>query len=116
MVAVAEIGTVVSPVLAAAVLLLGHEYLRACGLTGPGVAQLLTATGASRSRAYELREELRQILPSLLRPVGRPPAAPRDVSPDVAHTLRGDAMAFLKAHPGCISVGPDRHHYGDAFR
>ena len=63
MAAVAEIGAAVSPVLAAAVLLLGHEYLRVCGLTGPGVEQIITATGASRSRAYELREELRRVLP-----------------------------------------------------
>jgi len=32
MAAVAKIGAAVSPVLVAAVLLLGHEYLRACGL------------------------------------------------------------------------------------
>jgi hypothetical protein len=116
MAAVAEIDTAVSPVLAAAVLLLGHEYLRVFGLTGPSVEQIITATGASRSRAYELREELRRVLPSLQRPVGRPPAPPREVNPDLARTLGGAVMAFLKAHPGCVSVGPERHHYGDSFR
>ena len=116
MVAVAEIGAAVSPLLAAAVLLLGHEYLRVAGLPGPSVEQILTATGASRSRAYELREELRRALPSLLRPVGRPPAPPREAHPDLARTLGGAVMTFLKAHPGCVSVGPERHHYGDSFR
>jgi hypothetical protein len=116
MATVVDNGAAASPMLAAAVLLLGHEYLRAFGLTGPSVEQLITATGASRSRAYELREELRRVLPSLLRPVGRPPAAPREVSSDLARTLGGAVVAFLKAHPGCVSVGPERHHYGDSFR
>ncbi len=116
MAAVAKIGAAVSPVLVAAVLLLGYEYLRACGLAGPSVEQITTATGASRSRVYELREELRQVLPSLLRPVGRPPRAPSEISPDVAYALRGAAMAFIVTHPGCVSTGPDWHHYGDSFR
>src|SRR5262249_18272700 len=72
--------------------------------------------GASRSRAYELREELRHVLPSLLRPVGRPPSPPRNVDRDVALALCGVTMAFIKAHPGCVSERPERHYYSDVFR
>jgi len=116
MAAVAEIGAAVSAVLVAGVLLLAHDYQRAYGLPGPTVEQITAVTGASRTRAYELRHELRHVLPSLLRPVGRPPSAPREVSRDVVYELRGDAMAFIKAHPGCVSEGPERHYYSDAFR
>jgi hypothetical protein len=48
--------------------------------------------------------------------VGRPPAPPREVNPDLARTLGGAVVAFLKAHPGCVSVGPERHYYGDSLR
>jgi hypothetical protein len=116
MAAVAEIGAAVSPVLVAGVLLLAHEYLRACGLPGPTVEQITAATSTSRSRAYELREELRRVLPSVLRPVGRPPSPPREVNRDVAYELRGAVTAFSRAHPGCVSEGPERTYYGDAFR
>ena len=116
MAAVAEIGAAVSPILVAAVLLLGHEYLRVHGLTGPSVEQITAATGVSRSRAYEVRHELRQMLPALLHPVGRPPSKPASVNSDVALELCHSAMAFIMAHPGCISEGPERHYYSDAFR
>jgi hypothetical protein len=117
MAAVAEIGAAVSSVLAAAVLLLGHEYRRAHGLVGPSVEQIITATGASRSRAYELREQLRQVLPSLLRPVGRPPAAPpREVAPDVTCALARAVAIFQMDHPGCVGGSEPRRHYTDAFR
>jgi hypothetical protein len=34
----------------------------------------------------------------------------------VALALRGAAVTFIMAHPGCVSVGPERHYYSDAFR
>jgi hypothetical protein len=116
MAAVDEIGAAISPVLIAGVLLLAHEYQRACGLPAPTVEQITAATGASRTRAYELREELRHVLPSLQRPVGRPASPPRDVDRNVALALCGATLAFIKAHPGCVSEGPERHYYSDAFR
>jgi hypothetical protein len=116
MVAVADIGAAVSPVLVAGVLLLAHEHQRARGLPGPTVEQIVSATGVSRSRAYEVSDELRRVLPSLLRPVGRPPSPPRQVNRDVAYELRGAVMAFIRAHPGCVSEKPERTYYGDAFR
>ena len=71
------------PLLVAALLLAAGEHLRALSLPHPTVQQVTEATGASRSRAYELRDALLAGLPSLLRPVGRPPAPPRAVDPDI---------------------------------
>ncbi len=102
--------------LVAGVLLLAHEHQRTRGLPGPTVEEITAATGVSRSRAYEVREELRRVLPSVLRPVGRPPSPPHEVNRDVAYELRGVVSAFSRAHPGCVSEGPERTYYGDAFR
>ena len=116
MVAEVDIGAAVSPMLVAGVLLLAHKHLRARGLPGPTVEEITAATGVSRSRAYEVRDELRRVLPSLLRPVGRPPSSPREVNRDVAYALLRTVTAFIRAHPGCVSEGPERTYYGDAFR
>ena len=114
--AVPEVGAPVSPLLVAALLLAGGEHLRALDLPRPTVQQVIEATGASRSRAYELRDALLAGLPSLLRPVGRPPASPRAVDPNTAHELRGDVMTFVMGHPGCVYGGAERQHYDDTFR
>jgi hypothetical protein len=116
MTAVAEVCATVSPALVAALLLAAGEHLRAYDLPCPTVAQVLAATGASRSRAYELRDAVLAVLPSLLRPVGRPPAPPREVCPDTARALLSAVTGFIKDHPGCVSGGDERHHYADAFR
>jgi hypothetical protein len=79
------------------------------------VAQVITATGTSRSRAYELRDAVLAALPSLQRPVGRPPA-PREVVPEVTTALLRAVANFLMEHPGCVHGTPDRRRYGDAFR
>jgi hypothetical protein len=114
--AVPEVGAPVSPLLVAALLLAAGEHLRALGLPRPTVQQVTEATGVSRSRAYELRDALIAGLPSLLRPVGRPPAPTRAVDPDTAYELRGDAMTFVMDHPGCVYGGAERRRYDDTFR
>jgi hypothetical protein len=103
-------------VLVAGLLLAAGEHLRMRDLPCPTVAQVLTSTGASRSRAYELRDAVLAALPSLRRPVGRPPAPPRSIEPDIAYELRGAVITFMRNHPGCIFGGPERWRYDDAFR
>jgi hypothetical protein len=114
--AVPEVGAPVSPLLVAALLLAAGEQLRELDLPCPTVAQVIEATGASRSRAYELRDELLALLPSLLRPVGRPSAPTRAVDPGTVCELRGDVMTFVMDHPGCVSGGAQRRRYDDTFR
>jgi hypothetical protein len=79
------------------------------------VEQVLAATGATRTRAYELRDALLAALPVLQRPVGRPPAPPHEPNPDATSELRGAVLAFLMSHPGCVH-GVERHGYTDPFR
>jgi hypothetical protein len=113
---VAEIGAPVSPALIAALLLAATEHLRALDLPRPTVAQVIASTSASRSRAYELRDALLATLPSLQRPVGRPPAPPREADPDAVVALLRAVTSFVMDHPGCVYGGPDRRCYTDAFR
>ena len=67
-------GEPVSPLLISALLLASAEHARRLSLAHPSVGEILAATGATRSRAYELRDALVASLPSLQRPLGRPAA------------------------------------------
>ena len=116
MTTVADIGATVSPVLVAALLLAASEHLRARDLPCPTVAQVIAATGASRSRAYELRDAVLAALPSLARPGGRPTAPTREIDHDVTTALLRAVATFLMDHPGCVHGGPEQRRYTDAFR
>jgi len=108
----------VSPLVIAALLLAASEPARRHGLSHPTVDQIMTATGATRSRAYELRDELMASLPSLQHAVGRPAATPSTPSLDALQTLltvSRSTMQFLIAHPGCVS-GAGRQRYTDVYR
>lgn len=100
-----------------AAVLLAAECLRPRDLPPAAtVEQLLASTGATRTRAYELRDALLASLPSLQRPVGRPTAPPREASPDAAYELCRAVTAFLMEHPGCVHGGAERRGYTDLFR
>jgi hypothetical protein len=116
MTAVAEVGPPVSPLLVAGLLLAAAEHLRVRDLPCPTVAQVIASTEVSRSRAYELRDAVLAALPSLQRPVGRPPSPPREASPDTARALLSAMTTFLMDHPGCVYGGSERRRYTDAFR
>ncbi|MFZ4751564.1 MAG: hypothetical protein ACOYMM_13790 [Phycisphaerales bacterium] len=104
----------VSNNLSAALLLAGLPHLRRLGFDAPTATAVLAATGAGRSRAYELVRVLEASLDGLVRPVGRP-AAPVEPAPDTAAVSRA-AIDFLIAHPGAITYRGDRRHYSDGFR
>lgn len=109
----------VSSTVTAALLLCAREPLGQLGLPAPSAAQVLKATGAGRSRAYELRDALRGLLPSLQRPPGRPARPEQPLEPPQAqptHQLTLQTLRFVAAHPGCLSTGPERAHYTEAFR
>jgi hypothetical protein len=113
---VAEIGASVSAALTAGLLLAAAGHLRALDLPCPSASEILAATGASRSRAYELRDAVLAALPSLQRPVGRPPAPPRQADPDVAHALRAEVLTYVRHHAGSVTGGAERLRYSDAHR
>lgn len=104
----------VAPALVAALLLAANPFLVALGLPHPTAADGLDATGAGKSRAYELCAQLLAMLPRLLRPPGRPTAPPRAPSDTGAVTL--EAYAFLRAHPGASISNATRYTYSDGFR
>jgi hypothetical protein len=102
---------------AAGLILAALLLLRRHGLSRPTVKEVLQATGAGRSRAYEIKNALLRLLPTLCRPAGRP-KAPVKPPPAVAPTeaLSRLALRFLAEHPGAISGGPARKRYSDTFR
>lgn len=104
----------VSNNLIAALLLAGLPHLRRLGFDAPTATAVLAATGAGRSRAYELVGVLEASLDGLVRPIGRP-SAPVEPASDTA-TLSRTGIDFLIAHPGAITIRGDRRHYSDGFR
>ena len=111
-------GEPVSPLLIAALLLASAEHARRLSLPHPSVVEILAATGATRSRTYELRDTLVGSLPSLQRPVGRPLApatAPCGGPCEALLAISRAMLRFAFDHPGCVG-GDRRRHYTDAFR
>ena len=104
----------VAPVLEAALLLAANPSLARLGLPHPNAAQVLEATGAGRTQAYELSRRILAFLPALLRPPGRPPAQPPP--PVDTGAITREVLAFLRAHPGSAITAGTRHTYSDGFR
>jgi hypothetical protein len=117
MTGLAEATANVSPHVTAAVLLLSRSMSEPLGLPSAGVDEILVATGAKRSRAYELRAELAALLPALQRPPGRP-AAPPEAEPDgsEAQPVTSAVLGFVMGQPGSVHGGRTRGHYSDGFR
>ena len=108
----------VSTLVTAALLLAASERARRLGLPHPTVEQILTATTATRSRAYELRDELNALLRSLQRRVGRPDVTPATPTLDEHKALLSISCSlsrFIIANPGCVT-GQQRLRYSDPFR
>jgi len=106
----------VAPPVAAGLLLAARSLGATLGLSMPSGVAIVEATGASRSRGYEMRDEVLGLLGSLTRPPGRPAASPPSPAPEVAYRLRGEVLEFIKSHPGCVHGGPERRRYSGAYR
>jgi hypothetical protein len=105
----------VTPIVTAGLLLSARTLAALHGLEMPSVAQVLEATGASRSRAYEIKDALLALLPGLARPPGRPRVdhAPQ---PSARLTeLTTAALRFVMQHPGCVQSG-ERGSYSESYR
>ena len=107
----------VCPVVVAALLLLARALCASLALPAPGVAEILAATKAPRSTAYELLGVLVALLPTLAPTRGRPP------NPTTATTtttesgaLTRSVLGYVMRHPGCVHGGAVRQRYSDAFR
>ena len=77
------------------------------------IGAMLQALGIGKSQCYELKERLRDTLPELLRPPGRPPASSeRDVE---FATLRA-CYDYVTANPGSVCPNRSRQRYSPEFR
>lgn len=88
----------------------------ASDLSLPTATQIVAAAGATRSRAYELRDAIMGVLPKLVRGPGRPKAQREPVPDGVLADLRGELLRFVMQHPGCVHAHPGRSRYAESFR
>jgi len=117
MTVIADSSPAVLPQLAAGLLLAAGEFQRKLGLLHSTAEEIVEKTAASRSSAYEVRARLLEALPSLVRPVGRPPAAAVAVpQPPQTYAICREVLRFVMAHPGCVHGSADRREYSDSFR
>jgi hypothetical protein len=108
----------VSPLVTAGVLLAARSLSEPLGVRQPSVGEILQLTGATRSRAYEIKDALEAILPTLARPPGRPrvePAPGPATAPELVGIASVEMIQFIKRNPGCVQSGA-RDHYADCFR
>ncbi len=105
----------VTPLVAAGLLLSARSLAAPHGLELPSVAQILEATGASRSRAYEIKDAIVALMPTLARPPGRPRVEPDLAPPSKLVELTVEALRFVMRHPGCVQSG-ERARYSEPYR
>lgn len=102
----------------AALLLLARPFLRSLGLAQVSAKAVLEATGATKTRAYELSGDLRRQVDQLAAPVGRPaksidePTADRDDAQQLARRV----LEYLYTHPGAVARRTTKAQYSAEFR
>lgn len=108
----------VPPVALAGLLLAALPTLGALGLPHPTGTAVVDALDVTRSRAYELRAAVLEVLPTLVRPPGRPSAPPAEPRAHDARLLELDRRTFdfLVEHPGAVRLREPRRRYSHAFR
>lgn len=109
----------VCPVVVAALLLLARAVCASLALPAPSVADILAATKAPRSTAYELLGVLAELLPTLTRTRGRPPRPATKTMLTTAtesDALTRAVLGYVMRHPACVHGGEARRRYSDAFR
>jgi hypothetical protein len=105
------------PAWRAAVLLLGRTIAQAHDLDCPSVDEIVTATGASKSQAYEVVTKIAAALPTLVRTPGRPAKEePAPVACNAAADATRAVLAYVMSHPGCVDRGARRQRYSCDFR
>jgi len=104
-----------APAAIAGLLLAGRPHLVRLGLASSTSSAILEKTRAGRTRAYELKDALDAVLPTLVRPVGRP-TAPSVAAEPARAPITAEVLAFVMDHPGSVSGGRARRRYSDDLR
>lgn len=99
----------------AGLLIAAIPHLNRLGLPAPTASEAIAAAGASRTTAYKARAAVEAVLPTLLRPPGRPSGTTKTMDAETAHELRGKLLDFVYASPGCVSGEGARSRYSDGF-
>ena len=112
MMTVADSAPSLKPSVAAAVLFLARELAPAL-TTRWSVAEILAATGATRSQAYAMLPRVVAACATVDRPPGRPS---RDADHDALLACACRVRDYLAEHPGAVAGRGDRRRYSDPFR
>lgn len=115
MTAISDSGPAIAPSVIAGLLLAARDHQLLLGLPSSGAEQIVERAGASRSSAYEAKARILGALPSLVRPVGRPPAPAPPPSP-TAEAVGRQVLRHVLDHPGCVHGGPEHRRYADSYR
>ncbi len=99
----------------AALLLFARTFAERFDLVSPSTDAILTATGASKSRAYEIVARLATLLPTFVKGPGRSQRVASPATSD-APSITSAVLEYVLSHPGCAHQGADRHRYSDGFR
>ncbi len=102
-------------VIAAALLLAARAVAEHYQLVSPSVDAILAATGASRSRAYELVGRLLAVAPTLVRAPGRPAKTPPATTTHDTSAITRAVLEYVMRHPGCVDRSV-RQRYSRDFR
>jgi hypothetical protein len=77
------------------------------------IGAMLQGLGVGKSQCYELKERLRDTLPELLHPPGRPPASSE---PDAELATLKACYNYVTANPGSVCPNHSRQRYSPEFR
>lgn len=96
-------------------LLVARNLAASRGLVQPSVGEILDAFDVGRSRAYEIRDVIFALLPTLVRPPGRPRLERERTPSSTLVDLLAQVHRFVTQHPGCIQSGA-RARYSEPYR
>lgn len=107
-----------TPVVAAGLFVLLHRLLAPYRIALPDVTAVTAALGVSRSRAYELADQIDDAICELPRSVGRParPEGQDEAYGNARYAIACAVRDFLATHPGCVDASGTRRRYSDPFR
>lgn len=104
-----------TPHIQAAIVIVALVILKRLSFPTPSKSEVIRLLGVSRSRAYELADQLATLASTMTRPRGRPTDPEVEPSSDVMFQVAASVRDYLAQHPGAMTTG-QRNSYTVAFR